>query len=98
MDQPIIEDNPIEVISLLEEEDIVPEVKKAEPVRRSKRIRKPPVRFAQVSDLPEDFQKTMIDTMLSLPIGVFPTEEGFQYIPITPEGNPILGLSSQNLL
>ena len=98
LDQPMDEDNPIEVISLLEEEDLVPEVKKAEPVRKSKRIRKPPVRFAQVSDMPEDLQKTMIDVMLSLPIGVFPTEEGFEYIPITPEGNPILGLSSQNLL
>ena len=98
LDKPMDEDNPIEMISLLEEEDNVPEVKKLEPVRRSKRTRKPPVRFAQVSDMPEDLQKTMIDVMLSLPIGVFPTEEGFQYIPITPEGNPILGLSSQKLL
>ena len=87
MDQPINE-----------EEDYVPEVKKPEPVRKSKRIRKPPVRFAQVNDMPEDPQKTLIDVMLSLPIGEFPTEECFQYIPITPEGNPILGLSSQNLL
>ena len=75
--KPIAENTPIEVISLLEEEDIVPEVKKAEPVRKSKRIRKPPVRFAQVSDMPEDLQKTMIDVMLSLPIGIFPLKKVF---------------------
>ena len=98
LDKPIDEDNPIEVNYLLDEEDHISEVKKVVPVRRSKRTRRPPVRFAQVSDMPEDLQRTVIDSMLSLPIGVFPTEEGFQYIPITPEGNPILGLSSKNLL